>query len=168
MITIERYIKRNLRNYAFNIGDVSVIIDFYQMDIGNNPNQKIIKYDLYLEQNDKAISDTYNHLLYELMDVDLIKATSKIWGRTTYSMSITKLNLAYQLFGNLTLKVCGEYGDTEYFLYTNSKNNESDYISKDDKEALNIKIEQNTFLSLIKIAPEINKYCSQILNSEIE
>ena len=163
VITVDRYRKVNLKNYAFNIGDVSVFMDLYRMDIGENNDQQIVQYDLILERGTQMLSNKNQNLTSKIVDIKHIEAIATFWNNINGSITITKIDIAFPILPNVTLKVFGEYEPPDYHIYLNGAKDDYDYISRNDKDVMQIHLRESTFQSLLHIAPNINNYCQQLI-----
>ena len=166
MITVDRYRKVTLKNYAFNIGDVSVFMDFYKMDIGDDNDQQVIQYDLVLERGIKSLLNKNQNLTGKIVDIKQVNAISTFWKNMDGSRTITKVDIAFTILPNVKLKVLAKYETPEYYIYLNGTKDDYDYISKDDKDAMQIQVQDSTFQSLLQLAPNINNYCQHLLNNK--
>lgn len=165
MITVDRYRKLPLNNYAFNIGDVSIFLDFYKIDIGDNNNQQVVQYDLVLESGTKTLLNKNQNLTDKIVDIKQLDAIATFWKNMDGSRTITKIDIAFPILPNVKLKVLGKYETPEYYLYLNGAKDDYDYISSDDKDAMQIQVKESTFQSLLQLAPDINNYCRQLLKN---
>lgn len=166
MITVDRYRKVTLKNYGFNIGDVSVLMDFYKMDIGDDNDQQIIQYDLVLERGIKTLLIKNQNLTDKIVDIKQVDAISTFWNNMDGSRTITKIDIAFTILPNVKLKVLAKYETPDYYIYLNGPKDDYDYISKDDKDAMQIQIQESTFQSLLQLAPHINNYCQHLINNK--
>jgi len=163
VITVDRYRKLNLKNYAFSIGDVSIFLDFYKMDLGDHNNQQIIQYDLVLERGTKTLLNKNQNLIGKIVDIKQVDAIATFWKNMDGCRTITKIDIAFPILPNVKLKVLGKYETPDYYMYLNGAKDDYDYISSDDKDALQIHVQESTFQSLLQLAPEINNYCNHLL-----
>jgi hypothetical protein len=168
IITIERFDKIELKNFVFNIGSICVLIDFHCRDIGDGPYQKILQYDILMQQGDSEIKLTNLEVKKNLIDTDKLVSSSAFWSIENWSRSkvedsLIKVNLHFNLFSNVTMKIIYQDYELKYFLYEGATEDGSDWINGGNNHILELQMHKDIFENTIKMARVINSYAQRLL-----
>jgi len=160
LITIETYEELKLESFAFNIQDVTVLIEFYQIVVGPSMNQRFLFYNATLNQKDKQLCAKHVRWSVPFFDEENLTSLKLAINSLTNRLLINTIDASIVFIPGIVIYVTAEDGDVPYYYFCLESENH-----QGDKYNSRIAIrEQNSIISSIKsISQKINNYCNSLL-----
>lgn len=164
-IQIDRFNVTKLRAFVFYLDEIFVQIEFFMIDIGDDPNQKVYYYDVTLDYR-RSGSDfrrtfikRHNRIKKDIINVEMLNHLTILQNSLDNLKGLLDFEVTFYLIENVRMRMARTiYGSLEYFVYTDEENDtiksEIDFTA----DYVRFNLNKQSLSSLIKVNTLINEY----------